>query len=234
MTSRSLPELCLARPIGTLAIVASIVAMLAAVTPFLFLGGTALMFFKEFILTVMFATIAGLLAAFAVIPALWPAVSRFVSHEAIQEGRFMHWLTARYQRLLDLCFRRTNWLFATTALCVVLAVWALPRLGYLFLPEIDDGRVSVTVQAEPGTLLDELREHVNQVEAVALAQKEVELVDASTGGRIGQSVQEIPAYAEMLIQLVPKSQRTVSVNDWMAAFDKKVKALDLVGVKVRA
>lgn len=216
------------------ALVASLVALLAAMTPFLFLGGTALLFFKEFILTVMFATIAGLLSAFAVIPALWPAVSRFASHGAIQEGRFMHWLTARYPRLLDGCFRRANWLFAAAVLGVVLAVWGLPRLGYLFLPEIDDGRVSVTVHAEPGALLDELREHVYQVEAVALAQKEVELVDATTGGRIGQSVQEIPAYAELLIQLLPKSQRTVSVNDWMTAFDKKVKALDLVGVKIRA
>ena len=83
------------------ALVASLLALMAAVTPFLFLGGTALLFFKEFILTIVFATIAGLLAAFAVIPALWPKVAHFVSNDKIQEGRFLRWLTLRYQRLLD-------------------------------------------------------------------------------------------------------------------------------------
>lgn len=38
----------------------------------------------------------------------------------------------------------------------------------------------------------------------------------------------------MLIQLVPKTARAVPVNEWIATFDKEVKALDLVGVKVRA
>src|SRR5438105_9358558 len=120
------------------------------------------------------------------------------------------------------CYRWANWQFAATALAVVLTVWALPRMGYLFLPEIDDGRVSVIVQAEPRTLLDELREQVNRVEAIALVQKEVELVDVSTGGRIGQSVQETPAYAEMLIQLVPKTDRSVSVNEWITTFDNSI------------
>lgn len=216
------------------ALVASLAALLAAVTPFLFLGGAAPLFFKEFILTIIFASVAGLLAAFAVIPALWPQVSRFVSHEGIEAGDFMHRLTARYQGLLDQCCGRARWFAAGAALAVLLALWMVSTLGYLFLPEIDDGRVTLTVQGEPGMLLDEFREHVEQVEALALAQKEVELVDVSTGGRIGQSVQEIPAFGEMLIQLVPKAARSASVNDWIAGFDKKVQSLDLVGVKVRA
>jgi len=215
------------------ALVASFFALLAAVTPFLFLGGTTLLFFREFILTIIFATLAGLLASFTVIPALWPGVSRLVSHEQIQERRFIRLLTRGYQGSLDACFRQANWLFAATALGVGLAIWALPRLGYLFLPTMDDGRVSITVQAEPGTLLDELREQVNQIEAMALAQKDVEMVDVSAGGRIRQAVYETPAYAELLVQLVPKAHRDMSVNEWISGFDQQVKALDLVGAKVR-
>ncbi len=215
------------------ALLASLAALIAAVTPFLFLGGISLLFFKEFILTIIFATSAGLLAAFALIPALWPAVSRFISHEA-PEGKVMRATSAGYRRVLDGCLAQPRWAVAAAALVLAGGVWGMLQLGYVFLPEIDDGRVTVTVQGEPGTLLSELLPQIEAVEALAARQKEVALVDATTGGRIGQTVQEIPAQAELLIQLVPKAQRALGVNEWIAGFDKQLRGSNLVGVKVRA
>jgi multidrug efflux pump subunit AcrB len=216
------------------ALLASLAALLAAITPFLFLGGTALLFFEEFILTIMFATSAGLLAAYAVIPALWPYVSRFVRHGAAHEGALMSRFAAGYRRTLDWLPRRLHWLFVGVFGGALIATLIAPRLGYLFLPDIDDGRVTVTIDAEPGTLLEDLNDAVRRIEAFALAQEEVALVDVSTGGRVGQSVQEIPAYAEMLIELVPKTTRALSVEEWIAAFDAEVDKLDLIGMNVRA
>lgn len=215
------------------ALLASLAVLFAAVIPFLFLGGTALLFFEEFILTIMFATAAGLLGAFTVIPALWPRICRFVSHAAIEEGEFMTKLTLQYRKLLQGCMRNGRWLLAVAVFGLVLVVWTVPRLGYLFLPEIDDGRVTITIEGEPGMLLTELQTHVARVEALALARPEVQLVDVSSGGRIGQSVQELPAFAEMLVELVPKASRTMDVTGWMADFDSKLAALDLTGVEVR-
>jgi multidrug efflux pump subunit AcrB len=222
-----------AREVGG-GLIASLIALLAAVTPFLLLGGTALLFFEEFILTIMFATIAGLVAAFAVIPALWPAVSRFVRHEEIHAGQFFSRVVAAYRSRLDACLARPRRVLAVVAAAVAVAAWGAAQLGYTFLPEIDDGRVTVTIEAEPGTLLADLDAHVRKVEALALARPEVALVDASIGGRVGQSVQEIPAFAEILISLVPKLARDASVRDWIGEFDREVEELELVGTSVRA
>ena len=52
------------------------------------------------------------------------------------------------------------------------------------------------------------------------------------GGRIGQTIQERPVEAEILLQMAPKTRRSESVPDWMARFDAKVESLSLEGVDV--
>lgn len=215
------------------ALTASLAALVAAVLPFLFLGGLALLFFKEFIVTIVFATVGGLIAALALIPALYPLLVRSAASGHIAQGTVFYTVTEYYERLLDAGLRHARWVAAGAAVALLVAVFALTRLGYLFLPEIDDGKVTVSVQAEPGTLLADLKAQVWRVEALALADNDVELVDVTLGGRIGQTIQELPAQAEIAVQLVAKASRARPVQQWIAAFDKQVRAEALAGVKVR-
>lgn len=217
----------------TQALTASLAALVAAVLPFLFLGGLALLFFKEFIVTIVFATVGGLVAALALIPALYPLLVRALAHGYIEQGGVFYTVTEYYERLLDFGLRHGRWMAAGAVSLLLIAVFAMTRFGYLFLPEIDDGKVSISIQAEPGTLLADLRAQVGRVEELALADQDVELVDVTAGGRIGQTIQELPAEADITIQLVPKAARAHSVQRWIAAFDKQVKAEALAGVKVR-
>ncbi len=217
----------------TQALTASLAALTAAVLPFLFLGGLALLFFKEFIVTIIFATVGGLVAALALIPALYPLIVRSTAHGHIEQGTAYYAVLEYYERLLDVCLRHGRWVIAGAVSLLLVAVFAMSQLGYLFLPEIDDGKVSISVQGEPGTLLTSLQAQVQRIEEAALAEPEVELVDVSTGGRIGQTIQETPAGADIQLQLVPKAARNVSVQQWIASFDKKVKALQMAGLKVR-
>lgn len=216
------------------ALVASLAALIAAVVPFLLFGGLALFFFREFIVTIVLATVAGLVAAFAVIPAAWPLVSRIVRHDAIAEGIVMRGLTSLYRALLKVCLAIPFWIVAGAIVAALFAARQLPRLGYVFLPEIDDGRVTITVQGDPGTLLAELDPQIRAIEALALEQPDVTSVDATVGGRIGQSIQEIPGTAELLVQLAPKSRRAMGVAEWTSALDRKMQSLHLAGAQVRA
>lgn len=216
----------------TRALTASLAALIAAVLPFLFLGGLALLFFKEFIVVIVFATVGGLLSAMALIPALYPLIVRSSGHEVAQ-GTVYNSVLKYYERALDSCLRHGRWVVAVAVSLFLIAMFAMGQLGYLFLPEIDDGKVSISLQAEPGTPLAEFGGQVQRIEEMALAQAEVELVDVSTGGRIGQTIQETPAEADIQVQLVPKADRDMRVQQWIAAFDKKVKALALPGFKVR-
>lgn len=212
---------------------ASMTALIAAVVPFLFLGGVAVLFFKEFILTIIFASVSGLLAAFTVIPALYPVIGRFTSHERIAEGRMVEAATSAYARVLGFCTLHGRWIVAVALAGLGASLYELTQLGYVFLPEIDDGRVTITLQAEPGTPLDEFRRDAERVEALARSDEAVELVDATVGGRIGQTIQITPSESEILVQLVPKRKRNVSVQQWISEFDKKAMDLTLAGTDVR-
>ena len=217
----------------TQALTASLAALIAAVLPFLFLGGLALLFFKEFIVTIVLATVGGLVAALAIIPAIYPLIVRTAEGGHIEQGSVYYAVMESYERLLGICLRHGRWVVSVAVSLLIVAVFAMSQLGYLFLPEIDDGKVSISMQAEPGTQLADFQAQVQRIEETALAQPEVELVDISSGGRIGQTIQETPAEADIQLQLVPKVARNMSVQQWIGGFDKKVKALQLVGIKVR-
>ncbi len=218
----------------TAPLVASLGVLIATVAPFLLVGGLAALFFHEFILAIIFATLAGLLVALAVIPPLHSLVQGAGEGEHAEEGRIMRGFTMLYRRLLEFAIRRRHWVLAAALSVFAAAVSLVGQLGYIFLPEIDNGQVTVTSEGEPGMLLKDFGAAVQQVASLALDQDEVALVDSTIGGRIGQTIQVTPASGEMMVQLVPKSARPASVQDWIASFAAKVRSLDLPGVTVRA
>jgi multidrug efflux pump subunit AcrB len=217
----------------TTPLVAALGVLIAAIAPFLFVGGFAMLFFEEFILTIVFAAVAGLVIAFALIPPLFALLQRSREGAHAAEGRFMGVLTSAYGRVLNGGIQYRHWIVAGALVSLAVAALVMPRLGYVFLPEIDNGQVTLTVQGEPGMLLDEFSARARQIAALAAHDPDVVLVDAAIGGRIGQTIQVTPATAEMLVQLTPKSARDVSVQDWIGEFAEKVGAVDTPGVRTR-
>lgn len=217
----------------TTPLVAALGVLVAAVAPFLFVGGFAMLFFEEFILTIVFAALAGLVIAFALIPPMFPLLQRTGGAAHAAEGRFMRVLTRGYGHLLEGGLRARHWVVSAAVVSLVIAAVAITRLGYVFLPEIDNGQVTVTVQGEPGMLLEEFGAQARRIAALAAADPDVVLVDAAIGGRIGQTIQVTPATAEMLIQLTPKGARDATVQDWMGDFAHRVNSLDTPGVRAR-
>jgi multidrug efflux pump subunit AcrB len=213
-------------------LVAAFGVLVAAVAPFLFVGGFAMLFFEEFILTIVFAAVAGLVIAFAMIPPMFPMLQRSGQRHAA-EGRLMHVLTRGYGHTLSGAIRYRHWVVAGAFLSLVVAAMTVTRLGYIFLPEIDNGQVTITVQGEPGMLLEEFGGRARQIAALAAEDPTVVLVDAAIGGRIGQTIQVTPATSEMLVQLTPKNARDGSVQDWIGGFADRVAGLETPGVRAR-
>ena len=226
-------------------LVASLLALVAVVLPFLLFGGISLLFFREFILVVIFATVSGLVVAFVLIPTLYSFIGRGAHrggeetgekdtgaaepHAGLQLDGLIRW----QQRGLAGGLRQGRWVVAGAALGLVLTVWLALRLGNTFLPEIDDGRITLQIQAEPGTLLADFRRQVGRIEALLLRQPDVVLVDATAGGRIGQTIQETPAEAEVLVALRPKNARAASVQDAIGTLSDQIAGLHLPGVKTK-
>ena len=193
----------------TSAVVAATSTNLAAVLPFLFIGGLVGLLFRELVFTISAAIVASLIVALTLVPALAGRVP--VSREGWLRRRIdggMGALAAGYgwllRRLLPL-----RWL-----LVAGFVAWlALTVPGFLggeqqFLPELDEGDVQIALWADEGITVEQMDRMVRRVEAIVAAQPEVDAVFTTVGGWVfGRSAWENPNRAGIQALLEPAAER---------------------------
>ncbi len=122
--------------------------------PVLALTGVQGALFRPLAMAYVFATLASLLVALTVTPALTLLLLARRGHRA-HESRPLAWLKLRYAAMLDrLLGRPVSVAAAAGALCLV-AMATLPFFGSVFLPEFREGHYLIHMAAVPGTSLDE-------------------------------------------------------------------------------
>jgi len=217
------------------AIVAATSTNLAAVLPFLFVGGLTGLLFQELIVTISAAILASMIIALTLVPALSAKV-----HISQVKGirRLIDALVRVLQRLYASFVSkilRFSWLIILAF--VVALSFSLPNFfsgKQTFLPKMDDGRITVRISTDPGVTLEEMDVSVSRLEDLFLKQKEVETVFTLSGGFIfGRTERESPNRSTLTVQLVPISKRQVSSEDWIKRINKKITAEQMAGVKVR-
>jgi Cu/Ag efflux pump CusA len=132
--------------------------------PVLLLTGVQGALFRPLALAYILATLASLVVALTVTPAL--TLMLLGSHEGrVAEASVLTWLKRRYQGALAWSLPRPG-LFAAGALLICGAAAAtVPFFGATFLPEFREGHYLVHMSAVPGTSLDEslrLGRHVTE------------------------------------------------------------------------
>jgi CzcA family heavy metal efflux pump len=222
------------------AIVASTSTNLAAVLPFLFVGGLVGLLFRELIFTISAAILASMTVALTLVPSLAARVSggghggwRIVVESIVA------WLAGYYQRLL-------GWLLASRwriGMVVGISVASLLLPAILFttnkkaetLPRMDDGLVYVNITTDPGASVDLMDARVQTIEKIIWQQGNVDNLFSLVGGRIfGRTERETSNRSSLRVQLVPRSQREVDVQTWVKRLRQAVARAGLAGVKVRA
>jgi CzcA family heavy metal efflux pump len=220
------------------AIVASTSTNLAAVIPFLFISGLIGLLFKELIFTITAAIVASMVVALTVVPAFGsrvPVKAPSAFRRAVDGviGVLEHYYTAFLAWVLG---------HATAKLAVIAVLLALLGAGIaglggakqIFLPDLDDGRIRVSVVADPGIPIDEMDRAVSRFEALFLDQPEVRTVFSIVGGRIfGRTTRETSNRSTMTVQLVPLSERTVGAQAWVKRMNGAIAKLRMAGFKVR-
>lgn len=130
------------------------------------------------------ALAASLLVALTVTPALCafllPGARSIVSG---QEPRLVTWLKRLYKPSLEFSLDRPWLVLGAAALLLVSAAIGLTRLGRSFLPEFNEGTLTVSAVTIPGTSLAESNELGNALERVLLSVPEV----VSTARRTGRA-----------------------------------------------
>ena len=216
------------------AVIASTSTNLAAVLPFLFIGGLVGLLFQELIFTISAAILASMLVALTLVPALAGrvpagregAMRRLVNRvmEALQDSYV--WLLERVMRV--------RWLVILAFIAGL--AWAVPWLVNAkqeFLPAFDEGDVRVILTADEGIDLEDMDRLTRRIEALVAEQPEVEAIFTTVGGFVfGRSSFESANRASLQVLLRPAAERGIGSQEWIERVKSLIRDLEIPGLRV--
>lgn len=223
------------------AVTASTVTNLAAVVPFLLISGLAALIFRELILTISFAILASLLVALTVVPMLaaqtakirfTSGLSRFAPIVAFD--RFVEGLRRFYRRFTGRVVVRWRWAVLGGAVLLLGAVALSTRhLGSEFLPQVDDGNVSVRISLPPGVSAEETNRVTKEIETLIGGMPSVRGVFATAGGAFfGGGARVSAGFGSIDIVLPARGERGMSADAWVRMLQAKINEKGFPGARI--
>ncbi len=204
-----------------LAVMATTFTIVAVFVPIAFMPGIVGRFFYQFGITVSVSVLVSLFVAFTLTPML---SSRWLS-EADEKltnagsllrralyyfNHFFERLSVRYQRAIawSLAHRRTTILAALGIF--VLSFFVLRFLGTSFFPSSDQSEFTITINAAPGSSLEQTSDLLKDVEAVVNRRPEVILTMTTIGAG-----DDPVTKGTVLVKLARKDRREKGVEQIM-------------------
>lgn len=218
----------------TSAMVASTSTNLAAIFPFLFVGGLVGLLFNELIYTLSAAMLTSLLVATTIVPALSTRIGE--SKPSLLQIKTEAWLSSARNAYINFLKRQLNaprYFVITLIILFIISIGLFSTLKDRFLPEVDEGLIRVSVHTDPGTQLEDMDASVKILEDFFLKQKEVDKVFTTSGGFVfGRFQRESSQFSSLKVQLHTSSDRKTSTNDFVRKMRKEIRKLNFVGFKV--
>lgn len=218
----------------TSAMVASTSTNLAAILPFLFIGGLVGLLFNELIYTLSAAMLTSLLVATTIVPALSTRIGD--SKKSSLQIKIEKLLTSFrniYISFLKRLLAAPRTFVITLMILLVISIGFFTTLKDRFLPQVDEGLIRVSVRVDSGTQLEDMDTAVKKLEDFFLKQNEVDKVFTTSGGFVfGRFQRESNQYSSLKVQLHTSSARETSTNDFVRKMRKKISKLNLVGLQV--
>jgi CzcA family heavy metal efflux pump len=150
--------------------------------PLFFLSGVEGRLMQPLGLAYILALAMSLLVAITVTPVLG---SLFLSRDRMviqaRETRLVHWLKGGYALLLDVTIRRWQLITIFSLLGLVVTALALIYAGRAFLPDFNEGSLTISAVTLPGTSLAQSDRLGLRVEQILLEQPEVVSTSRRTG-----------------------------------------------------
>ncbi len=191
-----------------LAVMATTFTICAVFVPIAFMEGIIGKFFFAFGVTVVVAVLVSLFVSFTLDPMLssvWPdpprTKKRFIDHVFDPIEHMIDRVHVLYGKLLDASLRHKGKVLAVAALTFVTSIVLISKVGTEFIPETDDGWLSISMTTAVGSSLDRTDAKVRQVEDVLKQFKEIEFANTTVGNDGRNS-------ARINIRLVPIAERS--------------------------
>jgi CzcA family heavy metal efflux pump len=222
------------------AVVASTLTNLAAVVPFLLIIGLAALIFRELILTISFAILASLLVALTLVPMMSAQLAKIRFNSGIKEWKLLKAVDGGMRALRDVYRHimptvvRFRWAVLGIAVAAFGSVFLLARgLGSEFLPQVDDGNVSVMVRLAPGVSALETNRITLEVEDLVAEMPDVVARFATAGGMLfGASTSQQSGRGSISIVLKPVDERSMTADEWVQRLQAKINAKGFPGARI--
>ncbi len=187
--------------------------------PLFFLAGVEGRLLRPLGFAYVVSILASLLVAVTVTPVLCAALlptARAVLEE--RESGVVRGLKAGYRHTLEWVLSRPRQVLAGAVAALAAAVVCLPLLGSSFLPEFNEGALTVSVVTVPGTSLAEANAIGRRVEQILLANPGVENTDRRQGrAELDEHAQGVNA-AEIDVTLKPDTDKARLFEDLRREF----------------
>ncbi len=190
------------------AVIASTLTTIAVFLPLAFVQGVAGQLFRDQALTVTFALLISLFIAMTLIPMMASLRGHNARLTRPGSSRIGHWFQSGYERLLAAAMRRRALTLSCSAALLAIAAVLLGQIGTELVPQMQQGRFNVTLEAAPGTPLEQTDAIQGSLQNLAAADDAVALVFgvAGSGNRIDANPTESGEnIARMLISMQPYS-----------------------------
>ena len=217
------------------AIIASTTTNLAAVLPFLFIGGLIGLLFRELIFTISSAIVASLLVAITLVPTLAARVPAKTREGILRRifDAFIRLLQTIYGWFLKILLKIPLLVVAAFITALVFSIPVFQDSKFEFLPKMENGEVSIRLTADPGISLENMDLITKRVESSLYQLPDVDSLFTLVGGGVfGRSTYERSNRADIKV-LLKKKDKTVSVDEWIKLANQAINKEELAGVKAR-
>lgn len=196
--------------------------------PIFFLGGVEGRLLKPLGVAYLVALSASLIVALTVTPVLcYFLLPKSKGVQAEHEPKFVQWLKARYAPILQSALAHP-WRFTLPAVVVLaIALLATTRMGRAFLPEFNEGSLTISAVTLPGTSLAESDALGRVVEQTLLGFPEVVSVGRRTGrAELDEHAQGVEA-AELDVSIAMKDRGKAEFLEALRASFSQVPGMNI-------
>lgn len=202
----------------------SVVMVIVAYLPLLSLQRIEGLLFRPMALTMVFALIGALLFALFVVPVLFSIVySRGFRELRNPVLEFITWLYGQLVRML-LAMR---WIVIAGSILIFffISLKILPRIGFEFLPYMDEGVIWVRANFPEGSALEQTSLYANEIREIVSEFEDIEFVSCQAGRNDSGTDPFPPSRLETMIGPKP-------IAEWKQ-FDTKQELIAALGDRLR-
>ena len=194
--------------------------------PLGFLSGLSGQFFQPLGMTIVFCMTASLISAVSIVPMCY-VFYRPKENEKAAAYKAIRAMQGGYRGLMEKLLRHKRLVMIVSVVLLVLSLGLAGQLKMVMMPQVDEGRVTISIAMKPNLSIEKQDETYRKIEAVVTADENTENYMLSSGGSmLSSNSATLTAYL--------KDDRSRSTDDTVKLWKDQLQAIDNADVSVES